>query len=202
LLVIREAQMAALSRELRSRFEREALEHVKACFPEQCAEVGEEYAFYYVQQGLRRARDYGFESQYDLLRFLNLMFALGGDFDTSEEHLWTRRILDSRDMAPTTRMDSLLHEFYVRLFPGYRPDGDDAQMQDEPLAPDTPREFDGIVWEDNLGPDYVPQSIVPEMQPYERGPAPGSVAAPPVAEQAVAQQEGVLVGEGEDRGGR
>ena len=117
MLVIREAQIVALSRALRSRFEREALGHVKACFPEQCVELGEENAFHYVQQGLRRAKDYGFESQYDLLRFLNVMFTLGADFDQSELHAWMRPILMGRDMAPSTRMDSLLHELHLRLVP-------------------------------------------------------------------------------------
>ena len=168
MLVIREAQIVALSRALRSRFEREALGHVKACFPEQCVELGEENAFHYVQQGLRRAKDYGFESQYDLLRFLNVMFTLGGDFDTSELHAWMRPILTGRDMAPSTRMDALLHELHLRLSPGYQSDG--SESPDESAEANGPREFDGIIWEDDGDPNYVPQSIAPTILPYERGP--------------------------------
>ena len=191
MLVIREAQLVALSRALRSRFEREALEHVKDCFPDQCAELGEDNAFYYVQQGLRRSRDYGFESQYDSLRFLNVMFALGADFDKSEAHAWMRPILIGRDMAPSTRMDFLLSELYPLLI-------DQSPLETEPEADDL-REFDGIIWEDNSDPNYVPRSIAPTILPYERGPAPGSVI-PPAIEEEVTADDSVLMSEGEDRG--
>ena len=196
MLVIREAQIVALSRALRSRFEREALEHVKACFPEQCAELGEENAFHYVRQGLRRAKDYGFESQYDLLRFLNVTFSLGGDFDSSEVHAWMRPILTGRDMAPSTRMDSLLQELYSRLIPGFE-SPDQPAGEAEPEA--NTREFDGIIWEDDSDPNYVPQSIAPTILPYERGPAPGSVILPDFEEEVTPHDDSVLMLDGEDR---
>ncbi len=200
MLVIREAQIVALSRALRSRFERESLGHVKACFPEQCAELGEENAFHYVQQGLRRAKDYGFESQYDLLRFLNVMFTLGADFDQSELHSWMRPILMGRDMAPSTRMDFLLHELHSRLSPGHQSDGSDSPYESAGAEVNGSREFDGIIWEDGGDPNYVPQSIAPTILPYERGPAPGSVILPAIEEVVTPDEDSVLMSEGEDRG--
>src|SRR5262245_5716804 len=172
MLVIRNEQMAVFSREQWVRFEWQALAHVRHCFPDQWRTLGEGDTMLRVQDGLRRAQNYGFESEYDLLRFLNVMFTLGVDFDSAEEYSWTREILDSRESSPSSRMDELMEEIYTRFLP---PQTVDEAPVAEPIAAN---EFDGIVWEDDYDPDAPPQSIVPEITPYERGPHPSDGVFP------------------------
>ena len=57
-----------------ARFDYDACEHVQRFFPERCAVLGKQGTMEWVRGGLKRARGYGFESHYDLLRYLNLFF--------------------------------------------------------------------------------------------------------------------------------
>jgi hypothetical protein len=159
MLIIRESQMAALRRDRIARFDYKALAHVRKYFPEQCAAVGDDIALAYVREGLARARSYGLISEYDLLRFLNVMFTLGSDFDSNRQYAWVRPVLDNRAAPATTRMNEIMDEIFVRVFP---PEPSELPAASEP----DPTEFDGIVWGDSVPADYVPQSHVPEVQPY------------------------------------
>ena len=174
MLVIRESQMAALGRDLLDHFDFVALAHVKECFPEVCAEIGDDTALNYVSSGLKRARAYGLESEYDLFRFLNLIFTLGGDFDSGEEYPWVRPILQNTDAPATTRMDLLMEEIFTRVLPG---EDESTHTAESVAAEDQP--FDGIVWEDEDDSDYVPKSIQPEVQPFQLPPFPASAAMNP-----------------------
>jgi hypothetical protein len=172
MLVIRKEQMAAFSRDLWVRFEWQALAHVRRCFPDHVRTLGEEDTMLRVQDGLRRAQNHGFESEHDLLRFLNVMFVLGVDFDSAEEYSWTREILESRASSPSCRMDELMEEIYTRFLPSQAVD--EAPVDESTAA----NEFDGIVWEDDYDANAPPQSIVPEITPYERGPHPSDGVFP------------------------
>jgi hypothetical protein len=172
MLTIRESQMAALARELIARFDYKALAHVKNCFPQLCAQMGDAGALHYVRAGLRRAREYGLESEYDLLRFLNVMFTLGSEFDSNEKYPWVRPILENRAAPPTTRMNLLMGEIIARLSPTEMGESKEVRAREKR----EPAEFDGIVWEDHSEPDYVPQSIKPEIEPFKRAPLPGAEA--------------------------
>lgn len=170
MLVIRESQMAALGRDLLDHFDFVALAHVKECFPEVCAEIGDGTALNYVSSGLKRARAYGLESEYDLFRFLNLIFTLGGDFDSGEEYPWIPSILKNTDAPATTRMNLLMEEVFTRVWPAE----DESTETEEDAAEDQP--FDGIVWEDEDDSNYVPKSIKPEIEPFQVQPFPGGAA--------------------------
>src|SRR5690348_8657045 len=90
LLVIRDEQMLMLSRSLLLRFNQEAFEHVHRYFPERCADLGKAESMEWVRDGLERARTFGFESRPDLLRYLNLLFEFGREFERSEDYAWAR----------------------------------------------------------------------------------------------------------------
>ena len=177
MLHIRKEQLDALTREMYARFDYDAYAHSRRYFPEQCDVLGKEGTLQFVRDGLREARGYGFESQYDLLRYLNLRFTLGEGFDRSEACAWTRPYFEAADQAPIVRMDRLMEEAYKRLYPVAEepaPEPDEA----EALA----KEYDGIEWGDTAVPaDYVAQSIQPEFVPIVRPPARGSVPAEPMA---------------------
>jgi hypothetical protein len=84
-----------------------ALAHVKAVWPAETAELGDEATEKIVRSALQRATLFGFSSEYDVIRFVDLAFLLGTDFDTNHGVVWTRPILADRSLAPTAKMDKL-----------------------------------------------------------------------------------------------
>lgn len=168
MLVIREEQLAVLRRALYDRFVFESCEHVRRYFPNRCQALGDAGTLEAVREGLRRGRSYGFESQFDLLRFLNLLFEFGTDFERNDANAWARPHLES-NRSPAFRMDVLMEEAYRRLNP--------AQEAEQGDPPADPAEFDGIAWENTgVPPDYVPESVQPTHEPIVRPPQPGSMS--------------------------
>jgi hypothetical protein len=175
MLVIRHEQILVLADAMRNRFESEACEHVRRYFPGRCLALGEQALKETVGDGLRRARAYGFQSQFDLLRFLNLLFEFGLDFDRTEEHQWARPFLEAAHRSPTFQMDSLMEEAYKQLYTAGTPlhIAGAADLETEPSAG-----FDGLVWEDSpVNADYQPQSIEPVYEPIFSPPPHGSLQA-------------------------
>ena len=172
MLVIRGEQINVLTRTMQARFEVEAYQRVMQHFPARCASLGEETAMDWVRNGLNQALAYGFSSQFDLFRYLNLLFECGQGFEA-----WALPYLDAASPrsdlyaeSPTVRMDLLMDEAYRRLDPG-------PTLSAEPLKEQPTQEFDGIVWDHNgIEAAYVPQSIQPEYEPIVRPPAPGTVS--------------------------
>ena len=166
MLVIREEQIRLLTRAMLANFDHKAYAHVQLYFPERCAALGDRAAMNWVRDGLKRARGYGLESQYDLLRYLNLFFHFGDGFELSSACAWALPFLEAARPA-TVRMDLLMDEAYRRLYPTEPP----AVQEEEASG-----EFDGLVWEDMaVGMDYVPSSIEPEIDYFPQKAAPGSV---------------------------
>lgn len=87
--------------------ERRAKQHLLSCFPNECEQLGEAGLEEFVRYGIKRARAHGFESEYDILRYLNLSVVLGSDFDEDESYPWAAEILSSDEFSARTRMDLL-----------------------------------------------------------------------------------------------
>ncbi len=172
MLVIRGEQIKVLTRTMQARFEVEAYQHVMQHFPARCASLGEQAAIDWVRNGLNQAKAYGFSSQFDLFRYLNLLFECGQGFEPCALPYLDAAspLFHLHAESPTVRMDLLMDEAYRRLYPDQIP-------PTEPLEEQPTQEFDGIVWDQNgVEPSYVPQSIQPEYEPIVRPPAPGSVS--------------------------
>ena len=191
MLTIRSPQMAVFAEDSAARFLQGALAHVRRYFPAQCIAVGDNAVVFFLKQGIRRAQDYGFESEYDILRFLNLIFSLGSDFDQVAKYAWMQPYLsEMREMSPTTRMDALMEELTLQLEPVTTAEPGEAAPPEVPSSTGE-EEFDGIVWKDDWDPNYVPVSIEPEVEPWERGPAPGTVPVEPWTDDDDWQEDAV-----------
>ncbi len=179
MLHIRNEQLEALALDLYARFDDDACAHVKRYFPAQCEILSEAALLQLVRGNLRRARGFGLFSQYDLLRYLNLTFTLGNDFEQQASCAWALPFLQATDQSPTSRMDQLMEEAYAHLYPVTEVP---APEQGDEAEDDSGMGFDGVVWDDtSVDASYVPQSIQPEYEPFIRPPAPGTVAAADVA---------------------
>lgn len=161
MLVIRDDQMTVLIRALEAQFEREACEHVQRYFPARCLALGSEETANWVREGLEQATRYGFDSRYDQLRYLNLVFEFGQGFERSDAGAWALPFLEGRERTPRVRMDLLMEEACGRVYRAVDSPRPPAGPEGEPASA-----YDGIAWEDSgIDPNYVPVSILPEYEP-------------------------------------
>ena len=88
-------------------FTSRVLGHIKAVWPAETAELGDAPVAEAVSGAIKRAAALGLSTEYDVVRFVDLAFILGRDFETNPLGAWTRPILSDRVMAPPAKMDRL-----------------------------------------------------------------------------------------------
>lgn len=83
-----------------------------------------------VEEALLQGRQYGFESEYDLFRYVWLFFSLGRGFDQDGRYPWVSEFLESPAYSPCTRMDLLTQMASAEL--GLNPNVDAVVEYDDP----------------------------------------------------------------------
>ena len=73
MLVIRDEQLQILSEARRTEFANRMVEHLRRVFSEWAAHYTAERLLAFVEHGVARARNYGFEVELDLARYLHVM---------------------------------------------------------------------------------------------------------------------------------
>jgi hypothetical protein len=111
MLVIRNEQMRAIEALRLQEFEGQACAHLRKSFPTQCESLGQDGVAAFVRYGVDRARAIGFESEFDILRFLNLVMVFGYEVEQQD---WVREILDHEGYEPCTKMDLLTETGMLR----------------------------------------------------------------------------------------
>src|SRR5438132_13371033 len=109
MLTIRKEQEEVLAGYMAKNFQERIVKHVKRFWPEQCRALGDEQVRESVRTGLARARGYGMSTEYDLARYIDLMYWLGTDFDTGPSFPWAVQILPNTSIAARAGMDKLYH---------------------------------------------------------------------------------------------
>jgi hypothetical protein len=110
-ITIRQQQLKALRAASREEFVRQVAEHVRECWPDAHASLGVAGMRQYVRAAIDRAEAYGISTQYGVVGFVDLLLALGDDFDTNDAFPWAREIL-TRDVPAREKIDTL--ELYAR----------------------------------------------------------------------------------------
>jgi hypothetical protein len=106
--VIRQKQMETLSQAAVKDFENRMVIHLNKFFPEQCEALGEPKTREAIQYGIKRAAIYEIETERDVCKYIDLMFAFGRDFDIDPGLPWAARILqDAKYKNPTTKVEDL-----------------------------------------------------------------------------------------------
>lgn len=106
-MIIRKDQIDAFKEQMAQGFEERLIAHVREAFGARAgtlddAGLGEE-----VRYGIGRARDHGMETEREVARFVDLMWLLRRDFDTSPETAWTRPILADKSSSAENRLRRL-----------------------------------------------------------------------------------------------
>lgn len=99
MLVIRAQQMRIFDEAMQRAFERRAVEHIGTRFGVNEATEPR------VRRGIRAAHALGLTDQSDILRYLELMFTLGDDFDRSGRFPEIETILRSGKYRPEVKID-------------------------------------------------------------------------------------------------
>jgi hypothetical protein len=108
MLVIRNPTFDVLDRAAYDDFVARMRIHLRKFFPEQSDALGKTKIGQLIEFGLKRAREYGFEAERDVCKYIDLMCVFGHSFDRNERLPWARQILESRfPPDPGERMSRL-----------------------------------------------------------------------------------------------
>jgi len=107
MLRIRQEMMEALSRGVLATYEDNVVAHAWRAFPERCEALGEAGTREMAQHGMIRAPMYGIVGERDVCRYIDLMFALGRDFDLDRHLPWAHEILHNQAWSPHRRLTRL-----------------------------------------------------------------------------------------------
>jgi hypothetical protein len=77
---------------------------VRTALPDRYARLGEAAVLASVDQALRKAEEYDLQQDCDIIRYLNLMYRLGFDFDADPQ---SRDVLQARGLSASDRLDRL-----------------------------------------------------------------------------------------------
>lgn len=110
MLVIRSEQIAVFKDHMAKSFENHMIMHVKKYFSDDCELLGQEKVREVIAYGLNRAESYGMVLEYDVSRYINLMFTFGRDYDVDPDCPWTAGILGNNRLSGPAKMDDLYEE--------------------------------------------------------------------------------------------
>jgi hypothetical protein len=104
--------METLGEAMRQRFAERLMAHVRKVFPDECAKLGEPALRQRVEAGIARAEEHGFTAERDVVRFVDVRFLLGDEFEARSRTSWAAAILEDHrpHELPSTRMDRLWDE--------------------------------------------------------------------------------------------
>ena len=95
MLIIRAAQMQAFSRAVSDNLIESAVEHIRTSLPEMFEQLGREEVRESVLFAMRKADEYGLDDWSQVVRYLNVMYILGFEFDEDPRYAWANEILRS-----------------------------------------------------------------------------------------------------------
>jgi len=107
MLKIRKEQNDELAKVAVKRFEDRVLVHLKKFWPDECKELTEQGVHKSIRTGIDNAGKYGIKTEYDVARYIDLMYTLCFDFDTNSQAPWASRILNDANMDAREKMDKL-----------------------------------------------------------------------------------------------
>ena len=109
MLKIRQQQMDVLNQAMTAGFERRMYDYLMKTYADALKRTPKDEVQSAIRTGTRRAAVYGMIGEYDVARFIDLMYRLSPDFDSKPEHAWIRTVLDDPEIQPHAKMD-LIYE--------------------------------------------------------------------------------------------
>lgn len=116
MLTIRNDQIDELNQLADRRFESEMVDHLKEFAPELSQILGEPAIRQVIRIGIKRADSYGLTNRGPTRFYIELMFALGSDFDTDPQLPWARSILTNKSIASQISRADILYRAMTSYF--------------------------------------------------------------------------------------
>lgn len=110
MLTIRREQMKVFRKQRYERFLDRLARHARRFFPEQTNDLDGEALRRVCRSLVLRGSRYGFETERDLCKFLNVAFVFGEEFDEDPHLPWTRPYLEDDTAGPTLKISRLYLE--------------------------------------------------------------------------------------------
>ena len=82
-------------------------------YPEDAARLGQEGIGQLVRAQVDRAFAYGIETEHAMSGWLELAMELGPGFEHTDEHAWTRRILEDPDLPGDAKVSYLERKIFL-----------------------------------------------------------------------------------------
>jgi Domain of unknown function (DUF4123) len=105
---IRPEQFHALSKASKEHFVQQMAAHVREFFPEACSRMSQSEFEQRIHHGMAKAALHGITAEQHVCRYLDLMFALGPNFD--QEHRWAADVLTDRSIGLSSEKLERLYE--------------------------------------------------------------------------------------------
>lgn len=109
MLRIRKQQMERLNQKRADDFESRVYEYLMKTYPDKLKSTAKADVQKSIQAGIKRAAVHGMMAEYDVARFIDLMYLLSPDFDSDPKTSWIRTVLDDPEVHPRKKMD-LIYE--------------------------------------------------------------------------------------------
>jgi len=107
MLVIRKKQQEAFTKAVARGLECSLLTHATRQFPIRVHRMGEPAARAMIRKAIAACGRFGIEDEYEISRYLDLMFLLGEDFETSAALPWAAALLGDEALSAKAKMDRL-----------------------------------------------------------------------------------------------
>jgi hypothetical protein len=107
MLVIRNEQMAALSRARKDRFKARLAAELPAAHPVELASVDAAGVRALVDAGVERAERYAIDTEEGIRRYVGLTVVHGAAFEERPDYGWARTVLERKDLPADTRVDQV-----------------------------------------------------------------------------------------------
>lgn len=116
MLQIRREQVKTLQQASILEFEIKMLAHIKKFFPAHFEELGEDNCRELTRYGIEQGAKYGFVSERNVCKFIDLMLSFGVEFDKDPKQTWASRMLqDDAWITANAKMEALFKEGVKRL---------------------------------------------------------------------------------------
>jgi len=113
-LSLRTDQLSTLSQQEVRKFEDWMVAHLNKFFQQQCRVLGEAKLRSTVQYGIQRAAAHGIKAKRDVCKYIDIMLALGHDFDQDKQNGWAAEILQW-DAHASVKIQNLIAAAKTRL---------------------------------------------------------------------------------------
>lgn len=108
LFLIRREQVESLAAASVEQFEDNVAAHLREVWPDETGPMDDDEVLAWVRYGVARGAPYGIETEYDVARFIDLMFVFDAEFDANETLPWAAEILRDDSLDGRRRVDALM----------------------------------------------------------------------------------------------